>query len=124
MSLFQLCFKSAAFRLTYLQPLKCTGWAETPFQQLKRTMYSQPSLRFFKNGSHSLHTNYRQHKKIIILSCTFFEKCISYFKIVLRTSLMVHWLRLCASNVGGVGSIPGQELRSHMSLEWYSQNIK
>ena len=30
------------------------------------------------------------------------------------TSLMVQWLRLCALNVGGLGSIPGQATRSHM----------
>ena len=27
---------------------------------------------------------------------------------------MVQWLRLCASNAGGAGSIPGQGTRSHM----------
>ena len=27
---------------------------------------------------------------------------------VLRPSLVVQWLRLCASNEGGAGSIPGQ----------------
>ena len=31
-----------------------------------------------------------------------------------RTSLVVQWLRLCAPNAGGLGSIPGQENRSHM----------
>ena len=30
------------------------------------------------------------------------------------TSLMVQWLRLCAPNAGGLGSIPGQGTRSHM----------
>ena len=28
--------------------------------------------------------------------------------VYLGTSLVVQWLRLCASNAGGVGSIPGQ----------------
>ena len=27
---------------------------------------------------------------------------------------MVQWLRLCASNAGGLGSIPHQRTRSHM----------
>ena len=30
------------------------------------------------------------------------------------TSLEVQWLRLCAPNPGGLGSIHGQETRSHM----------
>ena len=30
------------------------------------------------------------------------------------TSLVVQWLRLRASTAGGMGSIPGLELRSHM----------
>ncbi|TEA37350.1 hypothetical protein DBR06_SOUSAS1910041, partial [Sousa chinensis] len=29
-------------------------------------------------------------------------------------SLVVQWLRLCAPNAGGLGSIPGQGTRSHM----------
>ena len=28
---------------------------------------------------------------------------------------MVQWLRLCALNVGGLGLIPGQGIRSHVS---------
>ena len=32
----------------------------------------------------------------------------------LGTSLVVQWLRLCAPNAGGPGSIPGQGSRSHM----------
>ena len=35
-------------------------------------------------------------------------------KTIFGTSLAVQWLRPHASNAGGVGSIPGQELRSHM----------
>ena len=30
------------------------------------------------------------------------------------TSLVVQWLRLCAANGEGTGSIPGQGTRSHM----------
>ena len=32
----------------------------------------------------------------------------------LGTSLVVQWLRLCASNAGGPGSVSGQGTRSHM----------
>ena len=32
----------------------------------------------------------------------------------LGTSLVVQWLRLCTSNAGGPGSIPGQGTRSYM----------
>ena len=31
-----------------------------------------------------------------------------------RTSLVVQWLRCCAANAGGPGSIPGQGTRYHM----------
>ena len=31
-----------------------------------------------------------------------------------RTSLVIQWLRLCASNAGVLGSIPGQGTRFHM----------
>ena len=30
------------------------------------------------------------------------------------TSLLVQWLRLCASSVGGLGLVPGQGSRSHV----------
>ena len=30
------------------------------------------------------------------------------------TSLVAQWIRLCAPNAGGLGSIPGQGTRSHM----------
>ena len=33
---------------------------------------------------------------------------------ILGTSLVVQWLRLCALNAGGLGSIPGQGTRSRM----------
>ena len=43
-----------------------------------------------------------------------FFVCVFFFlKALLRTSLVVHWLRLCAPNVGDTGSIPGQGTRSH-----------
>ena len=35
-------------------------------------------------------------------------------KLLFGTSLVVQWLRLCAPNSGGLGSIPGQGARSHM----------
>ena len=37
-----------------------------------------------------------------------------YQKIVCGTSLVVQWLRGCAHNAGGLGSILGQGTRSHM----------
>ena len=33
---------------------------------------------------------------------------------VLGISLVIHWLRVCRPVQGGLGSIPGRELRSHM----------
>ncbi|TEA34456.1 hypothetical protein DBR06_SOUSAS23310014, partial [Sousa chinensis] len=35
-------------------------------------------------------------------------------KSILRTSLVVQWVRLHTPNAGGPGSIPGQRTRSHM----------
>ena len=35
-------------------------------------------------------------------------------KIILGTSLSTQWLRLCAHNAGGLGSIRGQRTRPHM----------
>ena len=43
--------------------------------------------------------------------------CVCVQNPILRnqgTSLVVQWLRLCAPNAGGLGSIPGQENRSRM----------
>ena len=37
------------------------------------------------------------------------QKCLQR-----RASLLVQWLSLCAPTAGGVGSVPGQELRSCM----------
>ena len=40
------------------------------------------------------------------------------------TSLVVQWVRLCAPNAGGLGSIPGLGTRSHMhatTKTWCSQ---
>ena len=38
----------------------------------------------------------------------------SFVKKPLETFLGVQWLRLCAPDAGGMGSIPGQRARSHM----------
>ena len=32
-----------------------------------------------------------------------------------ETSLVVQWLRLCAPTAGGLGLVPGQRTRPHMS---------
>ena len=37
-----------------------------------------------------------------------------FLRNITGTSLEVQWLRLYASNTGGLGSIPGQGTRSHM----------
>ena len=35
-------------------------------------------------------------------------------KNTITTSLVVQWLRFCVPNAGGPGSIPCQEIKSHM----------
>ena len=41
----------------------------------------------------------------------------------LGTSLVVQWLRLCASYAGGLGSVPGQGTKISHAV-WYCQKIK
>ena len=38
-------------------------------------------------------------------------------------SLVVQWLRLCASTAGGTGSIPGQGTKI-LHAEWHGQKFK
>ena len=40
--------------------------------------------------------------------------CKIEYLLVGETSLVIQWLKLCAPNVGGLGSIPSQGTRSHM----------
>ena len=40
-----------------------------------------------------------------------------------ETSLVIQWLRLCASNQGGTGLIPGQGTKIPCVM-WHSQKIK
>ena len=40
----------------------------------------------------------------------------------LGTSLVVQWLRLCASYAGGLGSVPGQGTKISHAV-WYRQKI-
>ena len=44
----------------------------------------------------------------------YFESNVYFLKNLPGTSLVVQWLGLCASSVGGLGLIPGQGTRSHM----------
>ena len=39
------------------------------------------------------------------------------------TSLVVQWLRLCASNVGDTGSIPGQGTKISSAMQYSQNNI-
>ena len=40
------------------------------------------------------------------------------------TSLVVQWLRLCASNAGGVGSIPGLGTKIPHAVQWEQEKQK
>ena len=42
---------------------------------------------------------------------------------VIGTSLVIQWLRLWASNAGGLGLIPGQGTRSHAATKTWSNEI-
>ena len=43
---------------------------------------------------------------------------VSVIKNLPGTSLAVQWLRLCASNAGGAGSIPGQGTKIPHAAAW------
>ena len=57
-------------------------------------------------------------KTIIFYKCYFLQIILLVIIIILfkvtGTSLVVQWLRLCAPNAGGLGTIPGQGTGSHM----------
>ena len=44
----------------------------------------------------------------------YFQKYLAFLKGISGTSLVIQWLTLWAPRAGGLGSIPGQETRSHM----------
>ena len=52
------------------------------------------------------------HLRQIVGMRTEEDKTLKEFRI--GTSLVVQWLRFHAPNAGGLGSIPGQGVRSHM----------
>ena len=54
------------------------------------------------------------HIPLIVSSHLANPKAFQVFKMHQRTSLVVQWLKLCASDAGGPCSIPGQETRSHV----------
>ena len=66
------------------------------------TCLSSATVYFFK----PLHALFSIHETILIPSLS--------GKSLLGTSLVMQWLRRRAPNTGGVGSIPGQGMRSHM----------
>ena len=54
--------------------------------------------------------------------CPWTEEWIK--KMWYRTSLVVQWLRLCTSNAGGVGSIPGQGAKLPHAVQHCQKNPK
>ena len=59
-----------------------------------------------------LPVHHQLHKHVLFFEIGFKEKQSLIIRI--GTSLVVQWLRFCASSGGGPGSIPGQGTRSHM----------
>ena len=62
-----------------------------------------------ENPSYQYYTIQAGDERMSLWRCYVGQK-----KIPSGAFLMVQWLRLCPSNAGGVSSILGQELRSHM----------
>ena len=91
-----------------------TLWIYTKFQ----TIFSKClKIRFYSN--YMKQKKAKEHSTTLNLFATFnlwlyhYLMPSSFKKWKLGTSLVVQWLRLCAPNVGGPGSIPGQGTRSH-----------
>ena len=61
------------------------------------------------------------HKRGDMYICTADSLCCpteintTYFNKIKGTSLVVQWLGLCSPNAGGLGLIPGQGTKSHLS---------
>ena len=93
-----------SFRMDWLNRLAVQG---TDFEESSPT----PQIK----SINSLHSAFLRASYYSILSkhqCLLFFSCLNQVSCV--TSLVVQWLRLCAPNAGGPGSVPGQGIRSHM----------
>ena len=63
--------------------------------------------------------------EIQTLILTDIQGTLGKMKVTRGHSLVGQWLRLCAPNAGGLGSIPGQGTRSHMpQLRVYTPQLK
>ena len=72
--------------------------------------------------------DYKQNPIKCCLQETHFNISTGELKVKIKkktggTSLVVQWLRLCAPNAGGLGSIPGQGTRSHMQSSHVAMKI-
>ena len=93
-------------------PLGWTGWISL----LSKALTLKSLLQHHRSKASILwHSAFLIASYYSILSkhqCLLFFSCLNQVSCV--TSLVVQWLRLCAPNAGGPGSVPGQGTRSHM----------
>ena len=79
-----------------------------PYEPKGRLRYTWPCKGYEKksgNGKIKIFRDYRDSQS---------ESFHCHKEFSLGTSLVVQWLRLCAPNAGGLGSIPGQGTKFHM----------
>ena len=109
---FQLQHQSFQWIFQDWFPLGWTGWIAL----LSKALTLKSLLQHHRSKASILwHSAFLRASYYSILSkhqCLLFFSCLNQVSCV--TSLVVQWLRLCAPNAGGPGSVPGQGIRSHM----------
>ena len=79
----------------------------------------KPCLNYLNYICKRLHFQIRSHPNLSFWVTLSNPPQMSRTLVATRTSLAVQWLRLCASNAGGMGSIPGQGIR-FLQASWWS----
>ena len=97
-----------SFRMDWLDLLAAQGTLKSLLQHhSSKASILQPSAFFIVQLSHPYMTT---GKTIALTRRTF----VTFIRWMTGTSLGVQWIKLCTSNVGGVGSVPGLGTKIHM----------
>ena len=97
-----------SFRMDWLDLLAVQGTLKSLLQhQSSKASILQPSAFFIVQLSHP----YIITGKTVALTRRTF---VAFIRWMTGTSLVVQWIKLCTSNVGGVGSVPGLGTKIHV----------